>query len=230
MADPTEYRLDEIEIVAHDSLPRDLLPSILVPIFRLRKPPHDLIMASYRIEGDKLIGGALDSEDTLEEMVWLKEAVRRREPIEPLADHVLWIDKNYRVYYQPQKEVLEHLREHAEQCVEEAIAALRERRFNVALSLAQTAISANENCYRAVVIKGAVYTVQKNVPFVDELRHLAKAIDPREDFDMAVHWTAYLVPSSVPVGPLGNVIFDTDLQRSEHYLRSAGFPPQAVSV
>ncbi len=229
MADPTEYRLDEIEIVAHDSMPRNLLPSVLVSIFQLRQPPYDLIMPSYRIEGDRLIGGALDSQDALEEMVWLKEAVRLPEPIQPLINHVLWMDEDSHVYYRPQEEVLEHLRQRAEQWVAEARDALRERRLDNALTLAQRAISADEDCYDAVVIKAAVYTVQRKASFVEELRHLAKAIDPCEDFDVAVHWTVFLVPSSPPPGPSGREFFQTDIKKVQPFLESAGFP-QAVPV
>lgn len=227
MADQTEYGLDEIEIVAHESVSPDLLPGILTAIFRLRQAPHDLILPSYRIEGERLIGGALDSEDALEEMVWLKEAVRLPQPIEPRAGYVLWIDERYQVSYEPQTEVLDRLRRRAEQCVAEAIDALEKRRFNAALALAQTAISADEDCYDAVVVKGVVYTVQKNAPFVDELRHLAMAIDPEKDFDYAVKLMSWVVPSSACGDSSDSEFFRTDLEQVRAYLQSAGF---SVSV
>ena len=222
MAEKPRYPLAHLEIVAYeDPPPPYLLPSIVAPIFRQRQAPHDLILPPYELEGDEVVGGALDAEGALKKMVWLKAAFRLPQPIEPQPDHVLWLDRGYRLAYEPRPQVLAHLKQHATDSIEEAIDALRERRYQKALDLAQTALAADEDCYGAVIVKAVVYTVQQKPTFVNELRHLARAVGPNRDFDMAVQMMSLLVPKASSATP-GKPGWITDWARLDGPLSKGG--------
>lgn len=229
MAAKPRYSLADLEIVAYaDPPPAYLLPSIVAPVFRLRQASHDLVLPPYRFEGNEVVGGALEAEGALKKMVWLKAAFPLSQPIEPQPDHVLWLDLGFEMAYQPRPQVMEHLRQHAAVSLEEAFDALRERRYQKALDLAQTALAADENCYDAVIVKAVVYTVQPNPTFVDELRHLAHAVHPRQDFDEEVKKMSRVVPKPQTSASPSRARWVTDQTRLNDVLVQNGYSTQAA--
>jgi hypothetical protein len=219
--------LDDLDVVGYADPPTaELLPSILTPVFRCRSGTAEFILPPHRIQGTSLLGGQTDSEEAFRQLETQGHIQRLAQPQPAKADFVLWIDSDCSVKYEPRKTVRESLQKHAQECIDLAFSALSDRRFNDALDMAQSALSADENSYDAVVVKAVVYTIQKDSTLVDELRQLAKAIDPRHGFDDAVKYAARVVPGAQT--PTRKEFFVTELAEIAILLQRAGISAPAT--
>lgn len=178
------HAIHDLEIIGYaERLTEDLLPRMVVPVFRFRHEPNEVLMPPYRPETSHIHGGVRGTVLELATAEAQGRFTALESPISAQPGHRLWIDRSFQPRYEPETEARRHLSEIAKQSAAASKEALRENRYEEALDLAQEAISADESCIDAVLTKAIVHRLLGNEGRVALLADVAAAIDPHIDFN-----------------------------------------------
>ncbi len=188
MAEST-YRIEDLEVVGYaDTLDESFVPTLVPPVFRLRDDPDRVLLPPFEIKDDQVVEVLPGAESDLERAVLRGQATRLDEAIDAESDHQLWIDEELQPHYGVTADVLDGLRRLAKTRAREAQNAVTEGRLADAERLAQAAISADDGCLNAILVKALIETLQGNEDQVEVLIDVAENIVPGADFRAWIHF------------------------------------------
>lgn len=186
--------LEALEVVGYaDRLGRAFVPQVVPPIFRKKTAPHYLIMPPFQLEARQVTYSIETTPADLDRAERQGQATRLDVPFAALPEHQLWIDESFVAHYQPTPTVLQTLRQLAETRVREAQSAIAEGRLGKAERLAQAAISADDTCLNAILVKGLLHRLRGDHDSVEMLGEIARSIAPGTDFESWIDFFAVLV-------------------------------------
>lgn len=195
-----DYDLNDLEVIGYASvLTSELVPRIVPPIFRSKTQLEIVLLPPYHLEGDRVCDVWDGREEDLERAVRAGQVTRIDSPMEARTEHHLWIDEALRPHYEPAPEVEQELLRLAHRKVHEAQDALAEGRLDDALRLSQNALSADDRCLNALLIKACVYELRGEMGKVKILNRLAERITPGTDLFSWVALFSKLVKASSSV-------------------------------
>jgi hypothetical protein len=182
---------NELTIAGYSPVPEAAArPKLLTMIFR---HGESLLFAPYRLLPDGLLGGAADVPETLGLRCEEGTAAALKVPIPAKAGHLLWIDSENQVRYEPKEHVLDQLSRVSQECLSEGEGALCRGDAQRALSLANQALRIDgENIY-ALVLAAAAYTVLGKTSYANRLAQPAQVLAKGFPFD---HHVANLLAKS----------------------------------
>ncbi len=190
----SSYRIEDLEVVGHaDTLDESFVPALVPPIFRLRDDRDLVLLPPFEIDGERVAEALPGGEADLERAVLRGQATRLEVAIDALPEHQLWIDEEFRPHYGATTEVLDGLRRLAKARAREAQHAVAEGRLEDAERLAQSAISADDGCLNAILVKALIETLQGNEAQVEVLIDVAETIVPGADFRAWIRFFSRLV-------------------------------------
>ncbi len=178
------WNLKDLEIVGYaESLPDDLLPAVVAPIYRVREDDDTLLMPPFDAhQGDKVKTTHVRRRAELDRLVGNEQATGIDKSIPAAPGQLLWIDESRRPHYQSAEQVRSHFQYLATAYLGLAREALILQRFDHADKLAQKAINADNRSLDAVLVAAVVERMRGNNDVLDVLSDIAKAIDPQIDF------------------------------------------------
>ncbi len=186
--------LRALEVIGYaDRLGKAFVPQRVPPIFRVKTNPDRLVLPPFRIENERVAYTVDGFQSDLDRAVRRRQATRLDESFAALPDHRLWIDESFAPHYEPASIVEETLRLLANKRVREAQTALAEGRLGKAERLAQAAISADDTCLNAILVKGLVHQLRGDHDSVEILGEIAGAIAPGTDFQSWIDFFSLLV-------------------------------------
>ena len=189
-----EIDLNALEIIGYaDRLVEAFVPQNVPPIFRLKEDPDRIIMPPFRTESHKIVYSTDGFQSDLDQAVRRGQATRLDQVIDTQPDHRLWIDESFQAHYEPADTVVETLQQLAKDRVGEALEALAEGRLGKAERLAQTAISADDTCFNAILIKGLVHQLRGDHDSVELLVEIAESMRPGADLQALIDFYSALI-------------------------------------
>ncbi len=190
----SSYKIEDLEVAGYaDTLDESFVPALVPPIFRLRGDRNLVLLPPLEIDGDRVVEALPGGEADLERAVLQGQATRLKVPIDARSDHQLWIDEDLQPHYGITAEVLKGLRRLAKTRAREAQHAVTEGRLEDAERLAQAAVSADDGCLNAVLVKAIIETLRGNGVQVEILIDVAETIVPGADFRAWIHFFSGLV-------------------------------------
>ena len=176
------FRLSDLEIVGYaDCLSEEFVPQVVPPIFRQRGTRDRIIMPPFLIEGEEVKKAAAVSASDLESAVLRGQATRLGTVIPARPGNRLWVDESFEPHYESSETVFERLHAIAQRRAREAQQALVDGRIERAVRLAQAAISADDGCLNAILVKALIHRIQGDQASVEILTDIGETIVPGAD-------------------------------------------------
>lgn len=183
----------ELDIVGYaEVLPPEVRPAVVPPVFQKRDPDGWALVPPFTLAGDFVLNGAwippaelAALQDLGQITLFSHEADRRAAQ----PGHTLWIDLDRQIRYEPTADVKRQLESIAQTHIDEAKAAIRERRFQDAELACGIAIAANSRRVEPFALKAAIRRLDPSgrYPSSEALqRHLARTLVDDSTFDVLV--------------------------------------------
>lgn len=189
-----DFELSSLLIIGYaDSLSEAFVPQVVPPIFRLRNKPQTVVMPPFRIENDRIVEAHAGTAADLERAVVRGQATHIDVDIDARPGYRLWIDEAFKPHYEPAEVVADTLRRLAQRKARAAQDALTQGRLAEAMRLAQTAISADDGCLNAILVKALVHQLEGDQASVEILIEIAGMIVPDADFQAWIEFFSALV-------------------------------------
>lgn len=187
------FQLSTLDIIGYaDCLNQVFLPQIVPPIFCMRNKSNRILMPPFRIVGDEVLSSQVGVQSDLERAVLGGQATRLDTRISAQPDYRLWVDETLQPRYEPATTVAARLRQVAREKSTEALRALARNRVEEAMQLAQTAISADDGCLNAILVKALVNQIEGNQACVELLTEMADTIAPGSNLGAWIQFFAEL--------------------------------------
>lgn len=192
------FRLSELEIIGYaDCLSGEFVPQVVPPIFRQRGADDRLVMPPFLIEGEEVTEADAGFASDLKRAVLRGQATRLDTIIAARPGHSLWVDESFEPHYEPSEIVVKKLRAIAQSRARKAQEALAKGHAERAMRLAQTAISADDGCLNAILVKALVHRLEGDQASVEILTDIAETIVPGADLRAWVDFFSTLVLGEV---------------------------------
>ncbi len=176
--------LADLQVIGYaDVLPDELLPRAVPPVYGLRREPGVVILPPYRLAGSILTDAFTTDGDEFERTIARGEATALP-PFNAAPERILWIDAQGRPHYDRESVAVETLRREARRCIKDACAMLLQddqESLGRALSLADSAMAADESCLDALLVKAFVFEEREDA-LTDELAQVAAVVNPDYPF------------------------------------------------
>jgi hypothetical protein len=186
--------LSELEIIGYaDCLSEEFVPQVVPPIFRPRGASDRVVMPPFLIEGYEVTDVEPGLASDFKSAILRGQATRLATVIAARPGYRLWVDESFEPHYEPSEAVSEKLRKIAQRKAREAQQALVEGQMEEAMHLAQAAISADDGCLNAILVKALAHRLEDDQASVEILSDIAETVAPGADLISWVDFFAALV-------------------------------------
>lgn len=200
---PAAIPLEQLEVIGYaDALDPGMFPSIVPPVFRFRQEPERLLVPPYSLNGGFVCGASEIGLSEIRELRDAAEMVLFETPFPVRNDFELWIDESAISHYQTRISARSHLRKFSDHSIHQAKIAFSHGGIAEAERFCSAAISADDKCVEAFVIKAAIRRRQNDA---DGERLMAKLVSPYLDllsFGMLVDGYSAPQPTVIETQPV----------------------------
>jgi hypothetical protein len=155
--------IEQLEVIGYaESLGPAMVPSIVPPVFRFRSHPDRALLPPFSLSGGFVCGATVVSDAEIRELRDAGELFLFESSYAARPDFELWIDERFRDHYDSRASVRRILQDFARQSITQAKTALADGDTAGAERLCSMAISADERCIDAFVLKAAIRRKEGN--------------------------------------------------------------------
>ena len=173
---PAAIPLEQLEVIGYaDALDTGMFPSIVPPVFRFTQEPERSLVPPYSLNGGFVCGASEIGLSEIRELRDAAEIVLFENPFPARNDFELWTDESGACHYETRISTRDHLRKLSDQSIHQAKIAFRGGEIAEAERFCSAAISADDKCVEAFVIKAAIRRRQNDA---DGERLMAKLVSP----------------------------------------------------
>lgn len=148
---------EQLEVIGYtDPVTKFMLPCIVAPIFRVRDHPDKVLVPPFRIVAEGIIGGTELHSEEIQQLHNAEEVVLFLACFPARTGFTLWLDDRGTARYDASAAARSWLDEFADWSVGRAEEEFGADRLEEAERLCSAAISANDYCLKAFVIKAAI--------------------------------------------------------------------------
>ena len=176
---PTAIPVELLEVIGYaDSRDSGMLPSIVPPVFRIREQPDRILVPPYALNAGFLCGASEIDGPEIQELHNATEVVLFNNHFPARTDFELWIDESNAYHYETRAGARSKLQQFANQSIKDAKGAFKVGHFAESERFCSSAISADDKCLDAFVIKAAIRHREEDE---DGERLMARLISPYLD-------------------------------------------------
>jgi hypothetical protein len=178
----TSFRLTDLEIVGYaDVLTAPMLPAVVPPVFRPKSDPAIMATPPFAIQMNTVWSPRIVSAGEAEAMAYNRRITLFLDsPIQPSADHDLWLDENSQVRYAHRDERSAQFRAIHESAWRQALAAMESRSLDEADRFCNLALNAHPGFSDPYCLKAAICRLRGDLEGEDTIVWLARGIAPAE--------------------------------------------------